>query len=292
MVLFLNILSFVILSYALFELSAMFFHLPNTTMVRRINKVIIKEKSETDPITMQFEKWGNNLSKYIKLEELKRKDLVKKFSLLEIPKTPEQYIATAICMSGFFIVIGLLLAPLLKGKAILISLFIAIMFFRFEMKKIDDKILEKRKSIDYEMFPLASTIEQELKIDRDVIRIFSNYRKIAGDELKKELDITIADMRSGNIEKALLSFEKRNGSANLSEVIRGLLGVVNGDNNITYFQNLALKFQLLAMNLEKEKVKKLPAKMMIPISIIFLAIFVFIIYAFVTGMSSNMNGLM
>lgn len=39
----------------------------------------------------------------------------------------------------------------------------------------------------------------------------------------------IADMKTGNYENALIHFETRIGSPMLSDVIRGLIGVLRGD---------------------------------------------------------------
>lgn len=286
-----KILGFCLFTYGFLNISKIIFKIPSTLLVNRINKVLVKEKSEIDPITEQFNKFGVYLSKYIKINDIKRKEMIKKFDLLNIKKTPEEYIATIFAMCSFFLLLGLIFAPFTNNISVLVLFLISVIFYKFEIKKIDDKILEKKKNIDKEMFPFATSIEQELKINRDIIRIFSNYRKIAGTEFKRELDIAISDMQSGNIEKALLRMEKRNNSANLSEVIRGLLGVVNGDNNINYFQTLSFKFQEIALNLKREKAQKLPAKMFMPQTILFLAIISFILFAFALGMTSSMQSI-
>ena len=46
--------------------------------------------------------------------------------------------------------------------------------------------------------------------------------------MKRELDITTADMKSGNYETALTRLETRIGSPMLSDVVRGLISVIRG----------------------------------------------------------------
>ena len=74
-----------------------------------------------------------------------------------------------------------------------------------------------------------STIEQELKNSRDVLSIVENYKKNAGEEFSNELEILAADMRSSSYEAALTRFEARINSPMLSDVVRGLIGVLRGD---------------------------------------------------------------
>lgn len=67
-------------------------------------------------------------------------------------------------------------------------------------------------------------------------------------------------MKSGNLESALTRFETRIGSSMLSDVIRGLIGTIRGDNNIVYFQMLSHDFKQLELQRLKAEVMKRPAK--------------------------------
>ena len=82
----------------------------------------------------------------------------------------------------------------------------------------------------------ALSIGQSLENDRDVLKILTSYRRIAGKEFGAELDQTIADMKTGNYEQALLHLEARVDSPLLSDVTRGLIGVLRGDDQRMYFQ--------------------------------------------------------
>ena len=72
-----------------------------------------------------------------------------------------------------------------------------------------------------------------------MLNILKAYQHNAGHAMKRELEITIADMASGNEENALTRWESRIGRTMLSDVVRGLISVKRGDNGIMYFQMLS-----------------------------------------------------
>lgn len=66
-----------------------------------------------------------------------------------------------------------------------------------EYRKVGKIIREKRRKIEYELPRLVSSIDKTLIHSRDVLGILDSYREHAGEELRRELEITVADMRSG-----------------------------------------------------------------------------------------------
>ena len=90
--------------------------------------------------------------------------------------------------------------------------------------------------------------------------LFGVYQKNAGNELKHEIGITVADMRSGNYEAALTRFESRVGSSMLSDVTRGLIGVLRGDETEVYWSGLAVKFSDYQRQNLKQQAQKVPGK--------------------------------
>lgn len=85
-------------------------------------------------------------------------------------------------------------------------------------------ILLKAPQADRGEIPrFALTVGQSLENDRDVLKILTSYRRVAGKDFGAELDQTIADMKTGNYENALIRFETRIGSPMLSDAIRGLI---------------------------------------------------------------------
>lgn len=123
--------------------------------------------------------------------------------------SPEQYVANAIVKAlfiGIFAIPFLFFAPILS----LLIAVIAVVIYFTEYKKVGKIIRGKRQRIEYELPRLVSSIDKTLTHSRDVLGILDSYREHAGEELRRELDITVADMRSGNYEVALTRLETGN----------------------------------------------------------------------------------
>ena len=112
------------------------------------------------------------------------------------------------------------------------------MVYYKETRKAEELVREKREQIEGELYRFVSTITQELKNSRDVLSMLEHYKENAGEMFQKELDIVCADMRSSSYEAALTRFEARLNSPQLSDVVRGLIGVLRGDDGAVYFQML------------------------------------------------------
>ena len=120
-----------------------------------------------------------------------------------------------------------------------------------------DYAAKRRKRIEAEIPRFASAVAQNLEIDRDILRMFTAYRRVADKDFGAELDQTIADMKTGNYENALLKLEKRVNSPLMSDVIRGLIGVLRGDDQRIYFKMICFDMrQLEQSNLKKEAMKR------------------------------------
>ena len=248
------------------------------------------KKKTSKSIEVIFLDLATKLSKYIKLTDYKKDKLEMTLKSAQIKISPETYIADVYIKTG--------IALLVSAITFLINPFISILFFILailiyikEYTKAEN-ILRKRKiHIENELPKLAMNISQELKLSRDVLNMLENYQKNSHDTpLSQELEITIADMRSGSYEQALKRFETRICSSSLSEVIRGLIGVLNGNDEVLYFKMVAenlneLEFQRLkgiAMK-RPEKVKKYSAMML---SCLFLIYGVILGYEIVNGLSN------
>ena len=72
-------------------------------------------------------------------------------------------------------------------------------------------------------------------------------------EFTAELDVLTADMRSSSYEAALVRFEGRIASPMLSDITRGLIGVLRGDDGRLYFQ-------MLSHDLKQQELQRLKAK--------------------------------
>ncbi|RRJ67241.1 secretion protein F [Paenibacillus oralis] len=173
--------------------------------------------------------------------------------------TPEAFVAQAIIKATLIFCAGIALLPLLPLLSPLL-IFLAIALFFKEIRSADELVRKKREQIEAELPRFVATISQELKASRDVLRILEVYASNAGEGLLHELQITIADMKSGNLETALIRLETRISSTMLSDLVRGLLAVLRGDQGTVYFEMLAHDFKLLEIQRLKRIAMKRPGK--------------------------------
>ena len=202
------------------------------------------------------------LSGLIPMDEYKKSRLKNILKAAGISLTPEAYTAYAYVKAGAIllgIVPCLLLLPLLSPVVVLLAVAI---YFK-ESQRADECLKAKRNKIESELPRFVATIEQELKNSRDVLAILENYKHNAGTAFAGELDVVCADMRSSSYEAALTRFEARLNSPQLSDVVRGLIGVLRGDDGTVYFQMIAHDFKLLELQRLKTQAQKVPPKIRI-----------------------------
>ncbi|WP_024345953.1 hypothetical protein [Clostridium sp. KNHs205] len=230
------------------------------------------------------------LSKYIRMDEYKRSRMANILKASGISMTPEVYTAYAITKSGA-IALGalpcLFLLPLLAP----VLLILAVLTYFQETKRADEQLREKREQVEGELPRFVATIEQTLKASRDVLAMIETYKKNAGPAFAHELDVLTADMRSSSYEAALTRFESRLNSPMLSDVVRGLIGVLRGDDSAVYFQMLAHDFKALELQRLKGQAQKIPPKIRI-FSFIMLMCFLFTYLAIIAVEILNSLGTM
>ena len=201
-------------------------------------------------------KVADAFAKYINMDALKRSQLQNALDIAHVEMTPEQYIASAIAWALLIILLTIpmwFISPLFLLFSVALGCLIG--FMRYQ--EVLDFVKKRRKMIEREIPRFTSAVAQNLEIDRDILRMFIAYRRVADKEFGAELDQTIADMKTGNYENALLKMEKRINSPLMSDVIRGLIGVLRGDDQRVYFKMLTFDMrQLEQNNLKKEAMKR------------------------------------
>lgn len=196
------------------------------------------------------------LAPLIHMDKLKRDKLQTVLAIAGIPLSPEVYLLKAHITAGLVALCALPLLPILPlFVPILIGLAVALWFSTYYSAF--DYVKKRRKLMEAEIPRFALTIAQNLENDRDVLKILSSYRRMAGKDFAQELDQTVADMKTGNYENALIRFESRVGSTLLSDVVRGLIGTLRGDDQRMYFRMICFDMrQIEQNNLKKEAAKR------------------------------------
>ena len=221
------------------------------------------------------------LAPYIRMDEYKKGRLKNILKASGLNMEPEVYQAFAVAKAGA-VMLGVIPAILVFPLLSIIVVFLSVMIYFQEINRADELLAAKRGTIESELPRFVSTIEQELKNSRDILSIVENYKKNAGEQFAGELDILVADMRSSSYEAALTRFEARLNSPMLSDVVRGLISVLRGDDGAMYFQMLSHDFKQMELQRLKKEAQKIPPKirvfsflMLVCFIVTYLAIIVF-----------------
>ena len=243
----------------LYLILADYFRVPYFATSKAHNNLAHRQEQKTSSLDIWLGDLAVWLSHHIKLNDYKKMQLQTDLRSAGITLSPEMHIANAIVKS---VLIGAMSIPVAFSFPLLcpVILVLAVLIYLKSSKGVADKIKAKRKKIEYELPRFVAHIEKTLKHNRDVLYILDGYMKNAGKEMGDELEITVADMRSGNYEAALTRLEARVGSTMLSDVTRGLIGVLRGDDTDAYWANLAIKFSDYQRTLLKAEAAKVPAK--------------------------------
>lgn len=249
----------VLTGIGLFFILCDIFRIPYIKTSKAISNLSKRQNKKTSSIELWLRDFSTWLSKRIRINEYKRMHLLSALQTANLNITPELHTANAIIKSGIY---GLLIIPgfFIFPPIVPVLLALAFAVYFKEAKGIQDRIKTKRLTIEFELPRLVFTIDKTLSHSRNILAILDSYRENAGVELKQELSITVADMRSGNYESALTRLESRVGSAMLSDVSRGLISVLRGDNTSVYWESLSLKFADIQRQLLKGQAQKVPDK--------------------------------
>lgn len=247
------------LALGLFFLAASILRLPTIGAAKAMLGTVKQDKKAAKTIETYLMTVSVRVAKHIHMDEYKRSRMSNILKASGMNLTPEVYQAYAFVKAGA-ILLGVipcvLLLPLLSPVVVIL----AVLTYFKEGQKADERLKAKRDEIEGELHRLVATIEQELKSSRNVIGMLERFKENAGPTLTGELDVLLADMRSSNYEAALTRFEARLNSPMLSDVVRGLIGVLRGDDSAVYFQMLAHDFKQLELQRLKAKAQKIPPK--------------------------------
>lgn len=247
------------LALGLFFIAASILHLPTIGAAKAMLGTVKQERKAAKSLETHLMTAAVQLSKLIHMDEYKRGRMNNILKASGLNLSPEVYQAYAIVKSGAVlsaVIPCLFLFPLLSPVVVILAV---LLYFK-EIQKADERLKAKRDEIERELPRLVATIEQELKASRNVIGILERFKGNAGQALTGELDILLADMRSSNYEAALTRFEARLNSPMLSDVVRGLIGVLRGDDSAVYFQMLSHDFKQIELQRLKAEAQKIPPK--------------------------------
>lgn len=241
---------------ALYYLTCAFADVPTRKTSRMMLMAQRQGKRRENIFDVYAAKVSSKIAPYVRLDKMKRASLERTLKIAGNSLTPECYVAKAWVIAGTVALCAVPMAFLIPLMVpVLIGLAVALWFSTYYTAF--DYVKKRRKRMEKEIPRFALSIGQSLENDRDVLKILTSYRRIAGKEFGAEIDQTIADMKTGNYEQALLHLEARVDSPLLSDVTRGLIGVLRGDDQRMYFQMITFDMRQIEQNdLKKEAAKR------------------------------------
>lgn len=248
-----------LIGIGIFLILADILRIPHIKTSKAFYNMSKRQKRKTSTVELWLQGLAQFIAKNIKLNENRRLQLMSDLQTAGMDISPELYIANSIIKAGIY---GIFVIPAYFVLPVIVPVIIALVFavyFR-ESKNIQSRIQKRREAIESELPRLVFTIQKSLTHSRDVLGILASFRQNAGPTLKKELDITVADMRSGNYESALKRLDSRVGSVMLSDVVRGLQAVLLGGDTSGYWTTLLIKLEDHQRNLLRRQAQKVPVK--------------------------------
>ena len=265
----------------LFFILADVYAIPYYKTSKAVESISKLQKEKTSGLDLWLGGIAGWLADRLPMDPFKKSQLEADLRTAQMDVTPEMFRANAIVKA---MLVGIMAIPMAFIFPLLcpVVLFLAVFLYNMEIKSVSKRIQGKRAKIEYELPRLVFNIEKTLKHNRDVLYMLESYSKTAGPEMKHELDITAADMRSGNYEAAITRLESRVGSSMMSDVCRGLIGVLRGDDTEMYWASLAIKFsdaQRQQLRIQAQQVPRKVKRLSMCLLVCFMLIYVVVILA-------------
>ena len=265
----------------LFFILADVYAIPYYKTSKAVESLSKLQKEKTSGLDLWLGGIAGWLADRLPMDPFKKSQLEADLRTAQMDVTPEMFRANAIVKA---LLVGVMAIPMAFIFPLLcpVVLFLAVFLYNMEIKSVSKRIQGKRAKIEYELPRLVFNIEKTLKHNRDVLYMLESYSKTAGPEMKHELDITAADMRSGNYEAAITRLESRVGSSMMSDVCRGLIGVLRGDDTEMYWASLAIKFsdaQRQQLRIQAQQVPRKVKRLSMCLLVCFMLIYVVVILA-------------
>ena len=265
----------------LFFILADVYAIPYYKTSKAVESLSKLQKEKTSGLDLWLGGIAGWLADRLPMDPFKRSQLEADLRTAQMDVTPEMFRANAIVKA---MLVGIMAIPMTFIFPLLcpVVLFLAVFLYNMEIKSVSKRIQGKRAKIEYELPRLVFNIEKTLKHNRDVLYMLESYSKTAGPEMKHELDITAADMRSGNYEAAITRLESRVGSSMMSDVCRGLIGVLRGDDTEMYWASLAIKFsdaQRQQLRIQAQQVPRKVKRLSMCLLVCFMLIYMVVILA-------------
>lgn len=241
-----------------YSLLAHFLHIPtfkHTFSIMRSQSQGLEKKKGISFISTL----SNPISPYVPLslaKEVKYSRMLQNISV----ETPKEFFARLIVTFTIIAVFAIPLA-LINPYLSLIPLVIALITVFIIMEETKDKAKKQHQLAENEIPSFVETFTHSIKTNRNVLSIFDAYiQNYNSTPLSMELEKTVADMRTGNPDVALKRFEHRMNNPLLSQLVRGVIASMHGEDMTSYFTELIKKVHEIRKKLLTQQALKVVPK--------------------------------
>jgi Flp pilus assembly protein TadB len=253
---------------------------------------VLHEPFKTKPLrkaSLRFD-LKRSVVKLIRLKERRRNKLRSKLVKAGYGISPEEFIAGGILRVLPFCFLSLTL--LVTGNLVvaLYMVLLIVLFYRLYTNKLEKKLSVVDKEILEDLSEFMNYVANCLKTDKDITGIIEDYLSAAGHALKHELKRLLADLKTGNIDEALLTFEMRLGIPHLSNFITVIRAALDGEAQSSALDFISLDMEFYEYELAKKKSAAIPGKISKASFIVVGAVLCFLVivlfYALIIGLTS------
>ena len=182
----LALISIILFGFAAYNLSCAFVDIP-TSRTSKMMMLARKQRGTKSEklLDVYITKIATFIAPFLRLDKLQRNKLQASLTIAGLSITPEVYTARAWVTGG---AVGLCAIPMVFFMPlfvpVIIGLSVALWFSSYYAAF--DFVKRRRKLIEAEIPRFALTIGQNLENDRDVLKILTSYRRVAGKDFGAE----------------------------------------------------------------------------------------------------------
>ena len=230
------------------------------TMQSAVRQNGIRHDGEVDLFVTSL---AEKLHWLIRIDPVRRASLENVLKIAKKNTSPEAFILSIVLLAllvfAAFIPVAMVMGDIaMLGLGALLGAALAVMQYR----RVTASVGDRRDRIVAECPRFANYLTQNLATqNRDLLGMLSAYQKTATcPDFAEEIALTVADMKTGNYERALFNLQHRVDHPSMTEIVRGLQGVLHGDDQTMYFERVCFDMKNLEQALLRKEAAKRPRK--------------------------------
>lgn len=227
----------------------------------------------------------------IPLSESAEKKMNEDLARADIPFNAKEYYAKAILSAFGGVFVALMGASMNSTLLVVGGLLMCVYLFFKNYDQLKDTLKNKYAILENEIPQFIRSIESGLHTDRDIIRVLERYNRIASPAMRSELEVLLADMQSSSVQRALMRFDNRMNSAEISRLVAALVEIDRGVDATMTLQYLAQDMTTLHRSLIQKELDKRPGQMkraILPSGIILVVMMFYIMIMAVVSSASSL----